>query len=84
MKGKISKLEEAQLKSEATINNMEQYSRRNNIRIFGLNENQVEDTFKIVQNLCKQTLEIDLDEASIDRCHRVGKMKSEMKSMISQ
>jgi hypothetical protein len=60
---------------EAKANENEQYSRRNNIRIFGLPEAKDENCYKIVIDLCKDELKIDVTSDDIDRAHRVGKLK---------
>lgn len=50
---------------------LEQYGRRNNIRIFGVPENKNEDTDKLVIDVAKR-INVDLKLSSIDRSHRVG------------
>lgn len=53
---------------------LEQYSRRSNIRIFGVPEasgQQVENTTDVVLNLFSEKLSITMNTASIDRCHRL-------------
>ncbi|KAK9675180.1 hypothetical protein QE152_g40582 [Popillia japonica] len=49
----------------------EQYSRINNLRIFGLPENDSEDTNEIVRNLCREKLNIALSSSEIDISHRL-------------
>ena len=58
------------------INELEQYSRRNSIRIFGI-EKQTND--KLTETICKfsrQKLNIDLQPHFIDRCHPVGNYRN--------
>jgi hypothetical protein len=51
---------------EAKANENEQYSWRNNIRIFGLPEAKEENCYKIVIDLCKDKLKIDVTSDDID------------------
>jgi len=52
---------------------LEQYTRRNSLRIFNLEENKGEDCTAIVLNLFKNKLKINLDNSCVDRCHRTGR-----------
>lgn len=52
---------------------LEQYQRRNNLRILGLKETRGEDTDKLVVELCRDKLGVALSENSLCRTHRVGK-----------
>jgi hypothetical protein len=58
---------------EARNDDLAQYQRRNNIRIFGLPEEPGEDVSKIVTGFLQSKLDIKIDDAVIDRCHRVGR-----------
>ena len=58
---------------KAKANKNEQYSRRNSIRIFGLNEEEGEDCYDKVLQLCENVLEIEVGRDDLDRVHRVGK-----------
>lgn len=53
--------------------NAEQYSRRNNLRIFGIPEIEGKDTDEIVRNITQEKLKVDLPEYAICQSHRVGK-----------
>lgn len=65
----------------AVVNNkldaLEQYSRRNNVRIFGIRESANESTDDIVLNLFKSKLNLSLNVSDIERSHRLGKRNSE-------
>ena len=70
----------ATLKSEldevkAIANNNEQYSRSNSIRILGLimSEEDGEDCYDNVLDLCENVLEIEVGRVELDKVHRVGK-----------
>ena len=54
-------------------NENEQYSRRCNIRIFGLPELENENCYEVVTEFCKTKLGCDLESCEIDRTHRVGR-----------
>ena len=60
----------------ATLNEkiveLEQYQRRENIRIFGLRETSGENTDTVALQLFKDRLGITLDENDISRSHRIG------------
>ena len=58
---------------EFTTDNLEQYSRRNNLRLSGIPETPTNsNTDKVILDLCKD-LGISLSESDIDRSHRVGR-----------
>lgn len=57
---------------EMKLDEREQYSRRNNLRIFGIKENNDEKTDEIVLGVAEK-LGVKLDIYSIDRSHRIGK-----------
>jgi hypothetical protein len=56
---------------------LDQYTRRNSIRIYGIddtNKNETPaDTEQKVQTFLKDKLDIDLDPTDIDIAHRIGK-----------
>ena len=55
-------------------NDLEQYSRRNCVRIFGIPEEKDENPDDLVINdIFKKRLELDISPSAIERCHRVGK-----------
>ncbi|GFS25450.1 hypothetical protein ElyMa_003442200 [Elysia marginata] len=62
------------------LNELSQYSRRCNIRIFGIRDNNntewQEQTRELVCNIFKNKLKVNLSANSIDKVHRVGKFQS--------
>lgn len=58
---------------ESKHDDLEQYTRRQNIRISGFPEQEGENTDDIVVNFAKTALKLDVTQADIDRSHRVGK-----------
>lgn len=51
---------------------LEQYQRRNNLRVFGVPETTGEDTDTVLVNLFKEKLDVDVEVNRLDRSHRVG------------
>lgn len=72
LKSSLRKLEARVTKVEEAADLIEQYSRRNCVRISGVLEENNEDTDRIVQNMARD-LNVNLTLADIDRSHRVGK-----------
>lgn len=56
----------------SNIQDLEQYSRRNSVRIFGVPEEEGENTNKLVSDLCNN-IGVQVVDSDIDRSHRVGK-----------
>lgn len=54
------------------LDEREQYSRRNNLRIFGVTETEHENTDNLVVKVAKD-IGVTLDGHNIDRSHRIGK-----------
>ena len=61
---------------ELKNDDLEQYTRRQNLRISGITENKDENTDSLVVDFVKNTMKIDLDTRDIDRSHRVGRPNS--------
>ena len=59
---------------ELKNDDLEQYTRRQNLRISGITENKDENTDSLVVDFVKNTMKIDLDIRDIDRSHRVGRL----------
>ena len=62
---------------EECCDNLEQYSRRNTIRIRGLPEAIHEDTDGLVKELAARKLEVQVADHHVIRSHRVGKRSEE-------
>ena len=54
------------------MNEIQQYSRRNCLKIYGVPENKGENTDKVVCSLASEHLDIILTEEDLDRSHRVA------------
>ena len=63
-------------KAEEKSNTNEQYSRKSNIKIFGVKEGDREITSEVVRSMMKDVASIDLAEHYVVACHRIpgGKM----------
>lgn len=61
---------------------LEQYTRRSNIRLFGLEEKAGEDVNKLVTNVVKEKLRLDLPDDAIECAHRVGKQGNNPRAII--
>lgn len=59
-------------KSLDKLNDLEQYSRRNCVRIFGVEERAEENPFDLVTALANDKLGLNVSPDDIDRTHRVG------------
>ena len=57
---------------ETAADNAEQYSRRNCLRISGIQETDAENTDDLVLNLAR-SIDVELSLGDIDRSHRLGK-----------
>ena len=73
MKEENSQLKENLKKIATKANDNEQYSRRNNIRIFGLQEDKSKSTSESVVNFLKHELDVDISHSEIDKAHPIGK-----------
>ncbi|KAK5650538.1 hypothetical protein RI129_001567 [Pyrocoelia pectoralis] len=70
------------LKLEETEDRLEAQERRNIIRIFGVPENASEDTDKLVVDLCRNKLNVDLSLNDIDCSHRLKSKVGEHRPII--
>ncbi|KAK3909440.1 Protein unc-13-like protein C [Frankliniella fusca] len=67
---------------ERRIEESEQYSRRNNLRIFGVAEGPKEDTNQVVMDVAKKIGACSITVSQIDRSHRIGKPGSKPRPII--
>ena len=75
LQSEVTKLKSKFIEASAKANDNEQYSRRNNIRIFRLAETEGEDCYDEVLKLCQNDLEINGTRDELDHAHRIGKPK---------
>ena len=76
-----SNLENRVAKLEASNDALEQYSRRNSLRISGIPRREQEDTDKIVLDVAR-SMDVPLDITDIDRSHRVGSDKNRRRDIL--
>ncbi|CAG2221387.1 unnamed protein product [Mytilus edulis] len=69
---KIEKIYSAVRLNAYAIDNQNQYSRRENLRIAGINEEEGEDLFSMLVTIC-DAMNLKLNKSDIVSCHRVGK-----------
>lgn len=55
---------------------LEQYQRRNNLRVFGVPETNGENTDELLVKLFKDSLDVDVEMSRLDRSHRVGQKQA--------
>lgn len=72
---KIDKLERRIESLESDVDSLEQYSRRNSIRLFGLEEKPDEDAASLAVSFVNEHMKVEppITVDDIDRVHRVGK-----------
>ena len=79
-------IESNNITMESKMNDIEQYSRKNNIRISGLPETGTETaevtTLKVVQKMNEVLPDLDLQPEHIDIAHRMGKHKKDRHRQI--
>lgn len=71
---RIAKLESENVQLCKRLNDYEQYSRRNCLRVFGVEEDDNEDVYVKVREIFDK-MHVNV-EGHIDRCHRIGKKLS--------
>ena len=79
-------IESANVEMESKLNGLEQYSRKNNIRISGIPETGTESaeatTEKIIRKLNDSIPELNLQKDHVDVAHRVGGKKKDRHRQI--
>lgn len=76
---KIKHLNQRVSDLEIKSDDLEQYSRRNSLRVYGIQEREFENPVEITREMFKQELDIDIQPQALDRVHRVGKKSSNEK-----
>ena len=79
---KIEQMEMKITELEIKSDELEQYSRRNSLRIQGLPEVPGEDLLERVLYLARNRMSVEIDEADIDRLHRIGPPSSKREILI--
>ena len=68
---KVTSLEGELARVKDELDEHEQYSRRNSLRVYGVKEEKDENTDTVVIDLIKSKLDIEVTEKDLDRSHRV-------------
>ena len=74
---KIKQLENTKQRMERDMNNLEQYMRRNSIRVFGITEEADENTNDLIKDLSRKHLGITLTDSDLNWTHRAGPKNDE-------
>lgn len=69
---KYTSLENDNVKLRSELNDLQQYSRRNNVEIKGIPEVEGENLLGLVTKIGMR-LDVRIDPADVDICHRTGK-----------
>lgn len=76
LEAKVDSLQGENSNLRNKLDDLEQYGRRNNIRIFGFKEERGEDTVAKVVDLVNSKLNVQISSRDIDACHRLGKAEN--------
>ena len=79
---KDNKIKDLEKKVDALENrndDLEQYTRRNSLRLHGVEEKENEDILQTALDLFATEIDTDIRPAAIDRVHRIGKKTSDRK-----
>lgn len=79
---KINALEKENENLGKRLDRIEQYSRRNNLRIFGLPELNGENTDAVIIDFFRDKLFLTFPPSALDRSHRVGKTGQNPRAII--
>ena len=72
---KIKDLEKQVCELESSVDSLEQYSRRNSLRISGVPEKEHESPVEVALELINKQMNVEMDHSALDRVHRVGRIK---------
>ena len=76
LKGEVSYLSEKLGKLEESINDQQQYFRRNCLLLYGIEETKGEDTDNIVLEVLNNDMGLNISKSALDRFHRIGNPKT--------
>ena len=76
LKGEVSYLSEKLRKMEKSIEAQQQYSRRNYLFLYGIEETKGEDTDNIVLEVLNSGIDLNISKTALDRSRRIGNPKS--------
>lgn len=76
---RISSLEKENEELFNKIDKLEQYTRRNSIRIFGVQESENENLLENILDLFNKNMDLSVTPQDVDRCHRTGSVSANKK-----
>ena len=83
LQAKQGKLMAQNIVLSRTVDDMQQYVRRQNVRIFGVKVEEGEDCMALVHDLVQKN-NVDIPKSSIDRAHRIGKKVTDKNGVLTQ
>ena len=84
LRSRCSKLEDKVVSLESSVNQVEQYGRRNNIVISGIPDDVADDDLEDAVTSIMEDVDVIVQNGDIEACHRIGKsdQKSSSKKTI--
>ena len=82
LKAKVSDLEILAKNAQSKANYNEQYSRKNNIKIHGVEENEHENTQEVATKLLQDVAEVTVSETDIIAIHRIPAKKGAIRPIL--
>lgn len=79
---KVVNLEKENASLNKKIDDLEQYTRKANIRINGVNEEKGEDLNNKVLAIMRDKMQLDMKKDDIKICHRIGKQGAANRSIV--
>ena len=73
LRSRCSKLEDKVVSLESSVNQVEQYGRRNNIVISGIPDDVADDDLEDVVTSIMEDVDVIVKNGDIEACHRIGK-----------
>ena len=74
LRSRCSRLEDKVVSLETSVNQVEQYGIRNNIVISGIPDDVADDKLVDVVTSIMKNVNVDVQNADIEACHRIGKL----------
>ena len=68
----LKEAKETERRTASRLNDMENYNRRNNIRVFGIEEKKGEDCEEVLLEMLRRKMNINLKNEDLEAVHRVG------------
>ena len=73
LRARCIKLEDNVVSLESTVNQVEQYGRRNNIVISGIPDDVVDNNLENTITSIMEDVNVSIQDGDIEACHRIGK-----------